>query len=78
LGLRPKPPQTACKSRSVFEKPRQKGLDHEIKTADLLAQTLGRQTGRSYRSLNYAISGAVLDAPGIPPGNDDSLYNGYS
>lgn len=54
------------------------GLDHEMKTADILAQTLGQQTGRSYRSLNYAISGAVLDAPAFPPENDDSLCNSYS
>lgn len=53
------------------------GLDHQMKMGYRLGQILGRQTGRSYRSLNYAISGAVLDAPGFPPGNHASGCLGY-
>jgi hypothetical protein len=47
------------------------GLDHEKKFAHLVAQGLGAQTGRGYEHFEYSISGAVLDAPDLPAGNND-------
>jgi hypothetical protein len=47
------------------------GLDHEKKFSHLVAQGLGESTGRGYEHADYAISGAVLDAPDLPAGNND-------
>ncbi|GGM46536.1 hypothetical protein GCM10012275_17010 [Longimycelium tulufanense] len=48
------------------------GLDHDQKFPYLTAQRLGSATGRGFEVHNYSISGAVLDAPELPAGNDDS------
>ncbi|MBT2507693.1 PKD domain-containing protein [Streptomyces sp. ISL-98] len=48
------------------------GLDHDQKFPYLTGQLLGRATGRGHQHMDYAISGAVLDAPELPAGNDDS------
>ncbi|MEV6397474.1 PKD domain-containing protein [Streptomyces sp. NPDC051907] len=48
------------------------GLEHDQKFPYLTGQLLGRATGRGHQNMDYSISGAVLDAPGIPAGNDDS------
>ncbi|MGY5128043.1 PKD domain-containing protein [Streptomyces nigrescens] len=48
------------------------GLDHDQKFSYLTGQLLGRETGRGHQLMDYSISGAVLDAPGLPAGNDDA------
>ncbi|MFI9045577.1 PKD domain-containing protein [Streptomyces sp. NPDC053427] len=48
------------------------GLDHDQKFPYLTGQLLGRATGRGFQHMDYAISGAVLDAPELPAGNDDA------
>ncbi|MGW3009962.1 PKD domain-containing protein [Streptomyces sp. NPDC001219] len=48
------------------------GLDHDQKFPYLTGQLLGRETGRGSQHRDYAISGAVLDAPGLPAGNKDA------
>ncbi|WP_455351810.1 PKD domain-containing protein [Streptomyces sp. SYSU K217416] len=48
------------------------GLDHDQKFPHLTGELLGRATGRGHQHHDYSISGAVLDAPGLPAGNDDS------
>ncbi|WP_254885925.1 PKD domain-containing protein [Streptomyces sp. NA02950] len=48
------------------------GLDHDQKFPYLTGQLLGRETGRGHQNMDYSISGAVLDAPELPPGNDDA------
>ncbi|MFF4607570.1 PKD domain-containing protein [Streptomyces sp. NPDC001339] len=48
------------------------GLDHDQKFPYLTGQLLGRETGRGFQHLDYSISGAVLDAPELPAGNDDA------
>ncbi|WP_405411832.1 PKD domain-containing protein [Streptomyces decoyicus] len=47
------------------------GLDHDQKFPYLTGQLLGRETGRGHQNMDYSISGAVLDAPELPAGNDD-------
>lgn len=46
-------------------------LDLERKFAHLTAETLGTSTGRGVELHDYSLSGAVLDAPALPVGNDD-------
>ncbi|NNH73304.1 PKD domain-containing protein [Nocardia uniformis] len=46
-------------------------LDLERKFAHLTAEVLGASTGRAVELHDYSISGAVLDAPTLPVGNDD-------
>ncbi|MFI6870747.1 PKD domain-containing protein [Nocardia sp. NPDC050406] len=46
-------------------------LDLERKFAHLTAQALGERTGRGVELHDYSFSGAVLDAPTLPAGNDD-------
>ncbi|MEV0375492.1 PKD domain-containing protein [Streptomyces sp. NPDC050636] len=48
------------------------GLDHDQKFPYLTGQLLGRETGRGHQNMDYSISGAVLDAPELPAGNDDA------
>ncbi len=48
------------------------GLDHDQKFPYLTGQLLGRETGRGFRLNDYSISGAVLDAPDLPAGNNDA------
>ncbi|MEU8912066.1 PKD domain-containing protein [Streptomyces nigrescens] len=48
------------------------GLDHDQKFSYLTGQLLGRETGRGHQLMDYSISGAVLDAPGLPAGNKDA------
>ncbi|MGP3921770.1 PKD domain-containing protein [Streptomyces sp. 8N616] len=48
------------------------GLDHDQKFPYLTGELLGRETGRGHQHVDYAISGAVLDAPDLPPGNEDA------
>ncbi|MFG2287595.1 PKD domain-containing protein [Streptomyces sp. NPDC048595] len=48
------------------------GLDHDQKFPYLTGELLGRATGRGHQNLDYSISGAVLDAPGLPAGNEDA------
>ncbi|MCX4825463.1 PKD domain-containing protein [Streptomyces sp. NBC_01142] len=48
------------------------GLDHDQKFPYLTGELLGRATGRGHQHMDYSISGAVLDAPELPAGNDDS------
>ncbi|MFJ9419429.1 PKD domain-containing protein [Streptomyces sp. NPDC101227] len=48
------------------------GLDHDQKFPYLTGQLLGRETGRGFQHMDYSISGAVLDAPELPAGNDDA------
>lgn len=48
------------------------GLDHDQKFPYLTARDLGATTGRGFDMRSYAISGAVLDAPNLPAGNNDS------
>ncbi|GAU69161.1 hypothetical protein SSP35_10_01970 [Streptomyces sp. NBRC 110611] len=48
------------------------GLDHDQKFPYLTGKLLGRETGRGFEHLDYSISGAVLDAPELPAGNDDA------
>jgi hypothetical protein len=48
------------------------GLEHDQKFPYLTGQLLGRATGRGHQHMDYAISGAVLDAPELPAGNDDA------
>ncbi|UAL71793.1 PKD domain-containing protein [Streptomyces angustmyceticus] len=48
------------------------GLDHDQKFPYLTGQSLGRETGRGRQVMDYAISGAVLDAPDLPAGNNDA------
>ncbi len=48
------------------------GLDHDQKFPYLTGQLLGRETGRGHQHMDYSISGAVLDAPDLPAGNDDA------
>ncbi|MFF3325062.1 PKD domain-containing protein [Streptomyces sp. NPDC002889] len=48
------------------------GLDHDQKFPYLTGRLLGRETGRGHQHLDYSISGAVLDAPELPAGNDDA------
>ncbi|MET7621485.1 PKD domain-containing protein [Streptomyces sp. NPDC005408] len=48
------------------------GLDHDQKFPYLTGELLGRATGRGHQHMDYSISGAVLDAPGLPAGNDDA------
>ncbi|MFG2212148.1 PKD domain-containing protein [Streptomyces sp. NPDC048638] len=48
------------------------GLDHDQKFPYLTGQLLGRETGRGVQHMDYSISGAVLDAPELPAGNDDA------
>ncbi|MFK0263209.1 PKD domain-containing protein [Streptomyces angustmyceticus] len=48
------------------------GLDHDQKFPYLTGQLLGRETGRGRQVMDYAISGAVLDAPDLPAGNKDA------
>jgi len=48
------------------------GLDHDAKFSELIAQRLGETTGRRTEHRDYSISGAVLDAPDLPAGNDDA------
>ncbi|MFE0186887.1 PKD domain-containing protein [Streptomyces sp. NPDC058989] len=48
------------------------GLDHDQKFPYLTGELLGRATGRGHQNLDYSISGAVLDAPELPAGNDDA------
>ncbi|MEU9123292.1 PKD domain-containing protein [Streptomyces sp. NPDC048506] len=48
------------------------GLDHDQKFPYLTGQLLGRETGRGSANFDYSISGAVLDAPELPAGNDDA------
>ncbi|TJZ57387.1 PKD domain-containing protein [Streptomyces piniterrae] len=48
------------------------GLDHDQKFPYLTGQLLGRETGRGHQHLDYSISGAVLDAPDLPAGNNDA------
>ncbi|MBF6179027.1 PKD domain-containing protein [Nocardia otitidiscaviarum] len=47
-------------------------LDLEHKFAHLTAETLGARTGRAVELHDYSVSGAVLDAPTVPAGNDDA------
>jgi len=54
------------------------GLDHDQKFPRLLAEKLGDATGRGFRNRDYSISGAVLDAPGLPAGNEDAACRGES
>lgn len=51
------------------------GNDHQMKMTEILAQRLGKATGRGYRALDYSLSGAALDAPTLPVGNDDTQCN---
>ncbi|MGG7575729.1 PKD domain-containing protein [Streptomyces sirii] len=48
------------------------GLDHDQKFPYLTGELLGRATGRGHQNLDYSISGAVLDAPELPAGNEDA------
>jgi hypothetical protein len=48
------------------------GLRHDQKFPRRVAATLGAATGRGARHLDYSISGAVLDSPDLPAGNDDT------
>ncbi len=48
------------------------GLDHDQKFPYLTGELLGRATGRGHQHMDYSISGAVLDAPELPAGNDDA------
>ncbi|MET8678989.1 PKD domain-containing protein [Streptomyces sp. NPDC004647] len=48
------------------------GLEHDQKFPYLTGELLGRATGRGHQHVDYSISGAVLDAPGLPDGNEDS------
>ncbi|MEU9111388.1 PKD domain-containing protein [Streptomyces sp. NPDC048483] len=48
------------------------GLDHHQKFPYLTGESLGRETGRGHQHMDYSISGAVLDAPELPAGNDDA------
>lgn len=48
------------------------GLGLDRKFAHLTAETLGKRTGRGAQLHDYSVSGAVLDAPDQPAGNDDS------
>ncbi|MEU0542634.1 PKD domain-containing protein [Nocardia sp. NPDC005978] len=48
------------------------GLGGDRKFAHLTAETLGSRTGRGAQVHDYSVPGAVLDAPGLPAGNDDS------
>ncbi|MGW0557993.1 PKD domain-containing protein [Streptomyces sp. NPDC002926] len=48
------------------------GLDHDQKFPYLTGELLGRETGRGHQHMDYSISGAVLDAPELPAGNDDA------
>ncbi|MEU4493342.1 PKD domain-containing protein [Streptomyces sp. NPDC023998] len=48
------------------------GLDHDQKFPYLTGELLGRATGRGHQHMDYSISGAVLDAPGLPAGNNDA------
>ncbi|MFD8542393.1 PKD domain-containing protein [Streptomyces sp. NPDC059649] len=48
------------------------GLDHDQKFPYLTGQLLGRGTGRGFQLKDYSISGAVLDAPELPAGNNDA------
>lgn len=48
------------------------GLDQNQKFSYLTAERLGAATGRGFVLHDYSMSGAVLDAPDIPPGNNDS------
>jgi hypothetical protein len=52
------------------------GLDHDQKFPRLLAEKLGDATGRGFRNRDYSISGAVLDAPGLPAGGEDAGCRG--
>ncbi|MFC9994796.1 PKD domain-containing protein [Nocardia sp. NPDC127526] len=54
------------------------GLDLERKFAHLTAEALGVQTGRGAELHDYSRSGAVLDAPELPAGNDDRLCQAES
>lgn len=47
------------------------GVEPDKKFPRLTAKLLGEQTGRGYTHRDYSISGAVLDAPELPKGNDD-------
>ncbi|KPC66575.1 hypothetical protein ADL29_03940 [Streptomyces chattanoogensis] len=48
------------------------GLDHDQKFPYLTGELLGRRTGRGVQHMDYSISGAVLDAPELPAGNNDA------
>jgi hypothetical protein len=48
------------------------GLDHDRKFPYLTGELLGEAAGRGHEHFDYSISGAVLDAPELPAGNDDS------
>ncbi|WP_244976233.1 PKD domain-containing protein [Nocardia huaxiensis] len=48
-------------------------LDDDRTFARLTAEALGAQTGRGAELHDYSASGAVLDAPGLPIANNDSL-----
>ncbi|MGP4003437.1 PKD domain-containing protein [Streptomyces sp. 8N706] len=48
------------------------GLEHDQKFSHLTGELLGRVTGRGHQLADYSISGAVLDAPELPAGNDDA------
>jgi hypothetical protein len=52
------------------------GLEHDQKFPRLTAELLGAATGRGSQNLDYSISGAVLDAPELPAGNDDGACLG--
>ena len=52
------------------------GVDHDEKFSRLIAKGLGAATGRRYSHDDYSISGAVLDAPDLPAGNNDSACLG--
>jgi hypothetical protein len=48
------------------------GNDHQTKMTEVFARHLGNTTGRGFRTLDYSISGAALDAANVPVGNDDT------